>query len=126
VQIGDVLRSEVAFTDADVEAFTTLSQDTGRHHVVRDEAGRLVVHGLLVATLATRIGGSLDFIARTMVFEFVRPVFTGDLIRCAATVIAFEPEAMRDRVELVFACTNEVGKEVMRGSTSGIIRHAPR
>lgn len=54
------------------------SGDDGIHHLTPDEQGRLVVQGLLTATLPTKVGGDNNVLARTMNFEFTRPVFTGD------------------------------------------------
>jgi hypothetical protein len=39
---------------------------------VPDEHGRLMAHGLLTATLPTKIAGDMNFIARQMTFEFHR------------------------------------------------------
>jgi len=50
-----------------------------------------MVHGLLTATIPTKIGGDMNFIAREMKFQFYRPVFAGDTITCACTVVEFEP-----------------------------------
>ena len=45
-----------------------------------------MVHGLLTATLPTKIGGDLNLIANEMIFRFHRPVFAGDTIRCEVTL----------------------------------------
>ena len=42
-----------------------------------DENGRLMVHGLLTASIGTKVGEELHYIARELVSEFIRPVFTG-------------------------------------------------
>ncbi len=42
----------------------------------------LMAHGLLTATLPTKLGGDLNYIARTMEFEFLRPVYAGEELRC--------------------------------------------
>lgn len=52
----------------------------------KDEQGRLMVHGLLTASIGTKIGGDLNYIARNMNLDFLRPVFTGDTITCEATL----------------------------------------
>jgi 3-hydroxybutyryl-CoA dehydratase len=122
IAVGDVLTAERAFTVEDVRAFAAISEDVGAHHVAPDPEGRLLVHGLLVATLPTRIGGSLDYLARQMVFELLRPVFTGDRIRCEATITRVEPGQGRLEVAFTITCRNDRDKEVMRASTTGIIR----
>ena len=40
-----------------------------------------MAHGLFTATLPTKIGGDLNFIARELTFQFHRPVFAGDYSR---------------------------------------------
>jgi len=80
MKVGDVTVWERTFTIDDVRLFGQVSGDQGIHHVELDEQGRLMVQGLLTATLPTKIGGDLNYIAREMVFEFLRPVFTCDTI----------------------------------------------
>ena len=64
VKAGDVFEWERTFTKDDVEAFGRISGDVGRHHREPDESGRLVVHGLLTATLPTKLGGDVSYLAR--------------------------------------------------------------
>ena len=61
------------------------------HHVAPDEQGRLMVHGLLTATVPTKIGGDMNLIAREMKFQFHRPVFAGDTVICEVTIAEYEP-----------------------------------
>ena len=122
VAVGETFTWERTFTDEEVLAFARISGDTGAHHLIRDPEGRLLVHGLLVATIPTKIGGDVDFIARAMNFEFLRPVFTGDLVRCRATVTEAEPEQRRLRVGFDVVCVNQHSKEVLRLLATGIIR----
>jgi acyl dehydratase len=119
---GQVFTGERVFTVEEVREFTRLSQDAGVHHVEPDAQGRLLVHGLLLATMPTRIGGMLDYLARTMNFEFLRPAFTGERIRCQVTATRVEPGEGRVQVAFEVSCTNEQGKEVMRATSTGIIR----
>jgi 3-hydroxybutyryl-CoA dehydratase len=118
VKAGDVLTARRTFSIEDVEAFTRVSGDRGAHHLQKDAEGRLLVHGLLTATIPTEIGGSINFIARVMHFEFVRPVFTGDTIECACTV----DEAVEGKLKISLECKNQHGKVVLSGWTSGVIR----
>jgi 3-hydroxybutyryl-CoA dehydratase len=53
--VGEIITFERTFTVEDVELFTTISGDEGSHHVTPDEQGRLVIQGLLTATLPTKI-----------------------------------------------------------------------
>ncbi len=124
MKVGDVTVWERTFTIDDVRLFGQVSGDQGIHHVELDEQGRLMVQGLLTATLPTKIGGDLNYIAREMVFEFLRPVFTGDTIRCETTITHFERVDGHTKMAARWVCRNQQGKEVMTGHTYGIIRNA--
>ena len=109
------------FTVEDVRAFSAVSGDRGVHHVELDEQDRLMVQGLLTATLPTKLGGDLNYLARELVFEFLRPVFTGELIECVSTTTKVEKQPGRTYAEFAIACTNPAGKEVLRATTKGVI-----
>ncbi len=122
MQVGDKSAWERSFTEEDVRLFALLSGDQGEHHITADSQGRLMVHGLLTATLPTKLGGDLNYIASTMNFEFLRPVFTGETIRCEAVIIGIEDLPKHIQMDINFSCRNQKGKEVLRGQTSGIVR----
>ena len=121
LEVGDRLSWTRTFTTDDVELFGRVSGDRGVHHVQPDAQGRLMVQGLLTATLPTKLGGDQDYLAREMVFEFLRPVFTGDTIDCVVTVTKVEKQPGRTYAEFEIVCTNQAGKEVLRSSTKGVI-----
>ena len=122
MKIGDTLSWRRTFTEEDIRLFTTVSGDGGEHHLVPDEQGRLMAHGLLTATLPTKIGGDMNLIAREMTFRFHRPVFSGDTIECVVTLIeATRGDGYLD-INTEWRCTNQHGKEVMTGGGTGIIR----
>ena len=89
---GDKISSQRTFTEDDIRLFNKVSGDQGVHHVTPDEQGRLMVHGLLTATVPTKIGGDMNFIAREMNFQFHRPVFAGDTIACEVTIVKLQPD----------------------------------
>ena len=122
MKVGDVIAWERTFTEDDIQLFSRLSGDQGEHHVVPDEQGRLMVQGLLTATLPTKIGGDLNFIAREMKFDFLRPVFAGDTIRCEVTIEGLEPTDQYTRMSTNWVCRNQHGKEVMTGRGHGVIK----
>src|ERR1700680_2327959 len=122
MQVGDSISWERTFTVDEVMHFGEISGDQGIHHVEPDEQGRLMVQGLLTATLPTKIGGDLNYIARELIFEFVRPVFTGDTIKCETTITRFEHENGVINMSASWICRNQAGKTVLTGHTSGIIR----
>jgi acyl dehydratase len=121
LEVGAQLRWSRTFTTEDVELFGQVSGDRGVHHMRPDAQGRLMVQGLLTATLPTKIGGDQDYLAREMVFEFLRPVFTGDTIDCVVTVTKVEKQPGRTYAEFAISCTNQAGKEVLHSSTRGVI-----
>ena len=124
MKIGDTVSWERTFTADDIRLFNKVSGDEGVHHVTPDEQGRLMVHGLLTATIPTKIGGDMNFIAREMKFQFHRPVFAGDTIKCEATIIEYEPAELYTNVRTEFVCRNQQGKEVMMGYAQGIVRQS--
>src|SRR5215472_6302540 len=120
MQVGDVVTWQKTFTEDEVRLFTQLSGDSGVHHVTPDERGRLMVHGLLTATLPTKIGGDLNFIARQLTFHFLRPVYAGDTITCDVTLLEIEPDENYYRVRSGWSCRNQEGREVMTGEARGV------
>jgi 3-hydroxybutyryl-CoA dehydratase len=122
MQIGDVISWQRTFTEEDIRLFATLSGDKGVHHLKPDERGRLMAHGLLTATLPTKIGGDINFIARELTFSFHRPVFAGDTITCEVTVTGLEPAEKYFNLSTSWACRNQDGKEVMTGHAHGVVR----
>ena len=119
---GDTLSWTRTFTDDDIALFAKLSGDQGEHHLTPNDQGRLMAHGLLTATLPTKIGGNLNLIAREMTFRFHRPVFAGDTIECVVTLTSAEQGDGFLNIVTEWKCTNQHGKEVMTGGGSGIIR----
>ena len=119
---GDTLSWIRTFTAEDIALFAKLSGDQGEHHLIPNEQGRLMAHGLLTATLPTKIGGDLNLIAREMTFRFHRPVFAGDTIECVVTLTSAEQGDGFLDIVTEWRCTNQHGKDVMTGGGSGIIR----
>ena len=122
MNIGDTLSWSRTFTEDDIALFAKVSGDEGEHHLVPNEQGRLMAHGLLTATLPTKIGGDLNLIAREMTFRFHRPVFAGDTIECVVTLTSAEHGDGFLSIVTEWRCTNQHGKEVMTGGGSGIIK----
>lgn len=123
VRSGDRFTKRRTFTREDVDAFVRLVGDAGQHHVRPDGQGRVMVHGLFTASIPTQIGGELDYVAREMTFEYVRPVWTGDTVE-ADLVITESDESMPQRVAMAVTCRNQHGQDVLRGTSRGIISAA--
>src|SRR5690625_7784407 len=92
LQVSDIIKFERTFTKEDVHLFTEVSNDEGEHHITPGEQDRLVIQGLLTATLPTKIGGDNNVLARTMNVEVIRPVFTWDTIECEVTIEKYEKQ----------------------------------
>ena len=122
MKLGEVISWQRTFSEDDIRLFNRVSGDEGVHHVTPDPAGRLMVNGLLTATIPTKIGGDMNFIAREMKFQFRRPVFAGDTIDCEVRVMELEPTPDYTTVRTEFVCRNQHGKEVMTGYADGVIR----
>ena len=126
IQPGDTFAWERTFSDEDIHTFSELSGDRGVQHVRPDEGGRLMVQGLLTATLPTKIGGELSFIASEMLFQFHQPVYAGDTITCEVVMDEIEPGERWLRLTCSWTCTNQEGEVVLTGSGKGVIRNTDR
>jgi acyl dehydratase len=122
MKTGDTLTWTRTFTEEEIRLFAKLSGDEGEHHLVPDEHGRLMAHGLLTATLPTKIGGDLNFIAREITFQFLRPVFAGDTVKCEVTLVDLQPTEQLTKMTSTWVCRNQHGKEVMTGEARGVVR----
>ena len=121
-EVGQKASYERTFTLEDVKAFAEISGDKGIHHMMPDSKGRIMLQGLLTATLPTKLGGDMNFIAREVSFEFVRPVYVGDTVECEGVVTKVEQGEGRLNLSMSIVCRNQVGEEVLRGKTQGIVR----
>ena len=121
IREGDSRTYTRTFTTEEVQQFANLSKDEGYHHLVADEEGHVVLHGLLTATMPTKLGGDLNYLARTMEFEFPRPAYTGVEITCEATYESVEKRDDRTSLEVSFVCETEDGDVVLRGRSEGAV-----
>lgn len=118
---GDTHTIERRFTREDVEQFAELSGDTQPRHTEPDRDGRVMVHGLLTATLPTKIGGDLAVLARAMEFEFNRPVYSGETISCTWTMERVEEQGDRYEVTADVVCERD-GDVVLTATVDGLVR----
>lgn len=118
---GDVHTYERSFTKEDVRQFGEVSGDEQAIHTEPDDEGRLTVQGLLTATLPTKIGGDLSYIAQTMELNFFTPVYTGNTITCEWTNETVEEREDRYDVTSSVVCYNEDEENVMEAHIDGLI-----
>lgn len=112
------------FTAQLVQAFVALSGDAGRHHVATSSSERVLVHGPLVASLATELGGRLNYLARTMELDFRRPVYAGDTVTCTMRIDGSTIDEKGTHLRFSGDAVNQDGVVVMRMTSSGLVRHA--
>jgi acyl dehydratase len=117
---GKTVTYERVFTVEEVQQFAALSGDTQPRHTEPGEDGRVMVPGLLTATMPTKLGGDREVLAPRMEFEFVTPVYTGERITCHATYD--EVVERDDRYEFTWdvVCEND-GGTVLDATIDGLI-----
>jgi len=110
------------FTEEDVKVFGELSGDKGIHHIKPDGLGRIMVQGLLTATIPTKLGGDINYIARDMIAHFLKPVYVGDRVKCDAVITRVDEDARFYRMSIKMNCVNQTDEEVMTMETNGVVR----
>jgi acyl dehydratase len=120
-ETGDVFHHERTFTSEEVREFGALSEDQQPPHVEPDDEGRLLVHGLLTATIPAKVGADMGLVVTAIEYEFVRPVYTGQEVSCTAQVRSVDERDDRFVVGLAVACQNERDEPVLRGGIDGIV-----
>ncbi len=118
---GDVITHERTFTVDEVREFGRITGDQQAIHTEPDDDGRLVVQGLLTGSLMTKIGGDLSYIARTMEYEFLQPVYTGESITCEWTVESATERDDRYVLDNAVVYRNEDDEIVADARTAGLI-----
>lgn len=119
---GDVLSAERTFTVDEVRDFGRITGDDQSIHVDADDDGRLIVQGLLAGSVMTSIGGDLNYIARTMEFEFRKPIRTGQAITCDCTVVSKTEREDRYLLDFDVQFSNDRGETVIVAESTGLIR----
>lgn len=121
MKIGDVITRQRTFTNQENFLFGELTKNTGLVHQVPDELGRLMVQGLLTASLLTEIGGEINLLAREMNFRFLRPVYTGDTITCALRVDKLQEMGEAKKIWVSWELINQNNEPVLTGDGKGIL-----
>jgi acyl dehydratase len=118
---GETNSYERTFTVEEVEQFGELTGDDQPRHTEPDEDGRVMVQGLLTATMPTKLGGDSEMLARRMDFEFHRPVYTGEPVTCESrTEAVVEREDRYDTTSEV-VCSNTEGEAVLTATIEGLV-----
>lgn len=121
-EVGDTYTNTGEFSVEEVRQFARISGDEQPRHTELDEDGRLLVHGLLTATLITKIGGDLEMLGNQFDLSFHRPVYTGDTITCQWTNETVDDRG-EDRYYVVGAveCWNQRDEVVLEATVRGYV-----
>ncbi|AFO56954.1 MULTISPECIES: hotdog domain-containing protein [Natrinema] len=119
---GETRTYERTFTVDDVQQFAALTGDDQPRHTEPDADGRVMVQGLLTATLPTKLGSDSEVLASTMEIDFHRPVYTGDPITCRSTYDTVLERDDRYEFTSDVVCENGAGQVVLTAVTEGIIQ----
>lgn len=117
--VGMTFEHERLITRADILAFAELSGDYGEHHVRAD--GPLMAHGLLVASIVTKIGGDLNYISGNMYVDFKAPVYEGESILGRLTITALQQGRLRNKLAMRCEVFGLNGQLVMSGTSKGVV-----
>lgn len=109
------------FSVEDVQQFAELSGDSQPRHTEPDEDGRVMVQGLLTATMPTKMGSDNQVLARTMEFGFHQPVYTGELITCRSTYDTVVERDDRYEFTSDVICKNADSETVLTAAVEGIV-----
>jgi len=123
LQVGDTFRTSRTFTEDDVIRFARISRDYNPVHFDARFAkaknfSAPICHGLLVASLATEIGGQIGWLASAMNFRFRGPVYVGETISCSWVMTAIEQNG---RAKASVTITKEDGATMIEAEISGIV-----
>lgn len=118
---GDSFTYSRRFTQEETKAFGDLTLDYNPVHYESQwtkEKGfkGLICHGLLIGGMICEFGGQVGWLATTMNFKFLKPVYFNDTIFCRVTITRIQ-ENGRAEAEAVF--TNQDKKRVGLATMSG-------
>ena len=113
------------FNENDVISFSNLTGDDNRIHLDEEYAkksffGKKVVHGMLVASLFSKIFGKVfpgeGSIYLKQEVKFIAPVFIGDTILAKVKLEKFNPKKLDGIFDCL--CINQNDKNVIIGSAT--------
>jgi 3-hydroxybutyryl-CoA dehydratase len=120
---GDCFAVSRTFTEQDTMVMAEISRDYNPVHfddrfaAAKNFRAR-ICHGLLVASMATEIGGQIGWLAAEMNFRFKKPVYFGDTIRCHMTITEID-ERSRAKAEAIFK--NQHDEIVIQAYVTGVV-----
>jgi 3-hydroxybutyryl-CoA dehydratase len=123
LKVGDTFKDSRTFTMDDMIAFGKL---TGDYNPVHYDArfcelkgfDGLILHGLLVLSILTRMGGQLAWLLGGLNFRMFKPVYPGDTVSCTITITEIDE---RNRAKAEAVLHNQHGGKVMECSFQGVL-----
>jgi 3-hydroxybutyryl-CoA dehydratase len=120
LRVGDVFSGSRRFTQQDVEAFCKVTRDRNPLH--RDEEfarrsrfDRVIVPGLLVASIFGDVLSDWNLVATEVLIQFVGPVYPDDTVEMTIEIDQKEGPRLSGN----FYCTSR-GDPVLRGVLKGM------
>ncbi len=120
IAAGETFTYERTFTSDDVERFSDVTGDDQPRHTEPDDDGKRLVQGLLTGSMLTKIGGDHEVLATRIDLHFLKPVYTGELIRCRWTTTHAEPHPRGTELEAEVEFERD-GETVLEATVEGII-----
>ena len=71
--------------------------------------------------LVTKLGGDMNYVARTMDFEMLLPVYEGERITGEVRVASLVKKPKRLKLVMDCVCVNAAGETVISGKSRGLI-----
>ncbi|MBP7582619.1 MAG: MaoC family dehydratase [Spirochaetes bacterium] len=120
---GNVFRVTRTFSEDETRRFGEITRDYNPvHYDDRFSSAKgfpaRICHGLLVAGIITEIGGQIGWLASGMNFHFMKPVFFGDTVTCAVTILSVDDNG---RARATAAYTNQRGEKVLAAELNGYL-----
>lgn len=120
--VGQTFTFRRTFSEGDVALFCGVTGDYNPYHIDQtfiEESWfkRLIIPGLLTASMITHIGGMIGFLATEMNFQFPQAVYIGDTVTCTVTIM--EKDDTQRAVRASATLVNQHGVEVVRAQFAG-------
>jgi acyl dehydratase len=128
LKAGDVFTVTRTLTGPETEAFGDLTRDYNPVHYDPEFArasgfSGLICHGLLVGGLVCEIGGQVGWLATSMNFRYLKPVYLGQTVTCTLEVISVDHrQRARARADIV----TQEGVKVLEVEMTGRLTAGPR
>jgi len=126
-EVGMTREFSRKFTREDTELMGDLTGDHNLFHydnefIKKTPFKKPIIHGLLIGGMICHFGGDIfpgpGYLAQSMEFKFLKPVFPGETIRAVGTVTQVDRKNLK--VTFSMKCFNEQNEIVLSGSVIGI------